>query len=183
MKSTAHPHFNMCAILWICSSHLFTIVRDDLLSMNIELYMRVCVCVYIYNIYIACHPIARQQQHELVHHSNCLQVGGKIIKALLYRCACLAFSVDSYAVNFFFFWFCIFQFFFCHFNYSRKKKKTGEKRSLQTISKYCVVAETPFPKLGKQAVPNKVTRPATTFFACPQAHISLKKKKKESTAN
>lgn len=142
--------------------------------------MRVCVYVYIYNIYIACHPIARQQQHELVHHSNCLQVGGKIIKALLYRCACLAFSVDSYAVNFFFFDFVFSSFFFfvILITAEKKKKKPGEKRSLQAISKYCVVAETPFPKLGKQAVPNKVTRPATTFFACPQAHISLKKKKK-----
>lgn len=79
-------------------------------------------------------------------------------------------SQISYAVHIFLGDFVIFQFFFVILITAEKKKR--EERSLQTISQSCVVAETPFPKLGKPAVSHKVARPATTFLACPQAHIS-----------
>lgn len=73
-RNQRHVHISITDVLQlivsICSSHLFTIVRDDLV-------LNEHWNIYIYIIYIACLPFSIQQQHEPVHHSDCLQVKEK----------------------------------------------------------------------------------------------------------
>lgn len=77
--------------------------------------------MYTYSMPSQCQAAER----ELVHHSNCLQVRGKKIKALLYRCACLTSLAQSSALIFFYVAFIFSSFFFHHFNYSRENKEGG----------------------------------------------------------
>lgn len=74
--------------------------------------------MYIYSM-----PSHRQAaEHELVHHSNCLQVGEKNNKSTAIQ-MCMLDIISSFLSTQLFFYvaFCVFQF-FCHFNYSRKKR-------------------------------------------------------------